>query len=141
MTLRNRAEQDVTISLVVVVVVFVICQLMNPIRRVMAAIIPISQRQCPSDYLYFSSISTTFIIFNSSVNFAIYCVCGKRFRHRLIRLLCRRFAKIGPTTTTNTKDSSPTNNEVSELRNPAQVAVSTISSLHVPMSRVPTSSI
>lgn len=36
------------------------------------------------------ALSNFLVIFNSSVNFVIYCTCGERFRRLLIRL-CRDF--------------------------------------------------
>ena len=139
MTSRSRAEDDVTTSLVVVVLVFLVCQLMNPIRRLMAEILPASQRGCPSDYLFFSNVSSTFVILNSSVNFEIYTVCGRRFRQRLLRLLLRKGGQVGPTTMTNTMGQG--SQTADEGKDGSSRGGYTVSTLPVHMNNSPDASI
>ncbi|KAK2148523.1 hypothetical protein LSH36_492g03036 [Paralvinella palmiformis] len=48
MTAKARDNHDLTFSIVIVVVVFVICQLANPIRRLLDAIYPNTENVCGS---------------------------------------------------------------------------------------------
>ena len=80
MTRSKREEKDLTKTFVTVVIVFMVCQLPNPIRRLLVAVIPGDKLLCDSFYPYYRSLASLLIVFNSSINFVIYCFCGERFR-------------------------------------------------------------
>jgi hypothetical protein len=89
MTSKSRDKADLTFSLVIVVIVFIICQMTNPLRRILAVLYPLrSQRDCGSLYFYYTPISTLFVTFSSGSNFFVFCVCGRRFRARLKHVFC-----------------------------------------------------
>ncbi len=87
MTRAKREEEDLTVTLVAIVVVFIVCQTPNPIRRAMKALIPPENRGCDSAYNYFGIFTTCMICVNSATNFILYWLFNPRFRrtfrHRL----------------------------------------------------------
>ena len=85
-------ETDVTLTLLVVVIVFVICQIGNPIVRLVSAVSP-DRLKCSHFYFYWQPIGDFLQVFNSSTNFFIYCFFGRQFRRRVKRLL---FQKLCP---------------------------------------------
>ncbi len=104
MTKTKRNEKDLTLSLVVVVIVFMVFQMANPIRRVLIEVLEPSQLGCGSFYYYFISVSIFSIYMNSSINFVIYCICGRRFRMRFLAML-KCYSQIGTIETSVAKNS------------------------------------
>lgn len=98
MTNAGRAENELTKTLVVVVFVFMICQVLNPIRRLLFAVLPSSLMLCGSIYSYFTPLAAVGIMLDSSVHFFIYSMCDRRFRTRLRRhaMAVIRVARVGP---------------------------------------------
>ncbi len=43
----------------------------------------------PVSHFLLLAVSDIFLVFNSSVNFVIYCCVGREFRYRVIRLFVR----------------------------------------------------
>ncbi len=86
---KNKAdkEDEITRALIAVVIVFVICQLINPIRRIIFAMVTEEQWGCPYLHYYVSGISNFAIMLNSAINFVLYCVFAKRFRKNLRKFL------------------------------------------------------
>ncbi|KAK2140182.1 hypothetical protein LSH36_1450g00003 [Paralvinella palmiformis] len=117
MTAKARDNHDLTFSLVIVVVVFVICQLANPIRRLLVAIYPNTEYICGSIYFYYKSWVSILVNFNSASNFFIFCLCGVGFRRRLVQM-CFRRGSVEPshfmsnaTTSRGTMESTTKNKE------------------------------
>ena len=85
-----KRRERYTLTLVVVVLVFVICELPDLFLRTWMAL----QRFLPampyptSELRLINVISNLFLTINSSVNFIIYCVVGRRFRDVLVRVFC-----------------------------------------------------
>ncbi|ELU01965.1 hypothetical protein CAPTEDRAFT_216602 [Capitella teleta] len=97
---RQRAKLELTVSLIVVVIVFIICHSFAPSRQVLMLIYePYSQAiQCGGTLFYFGPLDLISILINSSSNFLIFVVCAKGFRKRLIILCCKRkIANPNPT--------------------------------------------
>ena len=92
MTRAKKDEHDLTLSLVIVVIVYMICQILNPIRRVLFAAIPSSSYRCGNPIIFVTSLG---IIINSSINFVIYCIFSPRFRRQLKGKL-RNFNAVAP---------------------------------------------
>ena len=80
-------QDDITLGLVVVVIIFVICQVSNVIRRVLEATLSDEYKTCGTFYSYFQPISGLAILFNSSINFTIFCFCARGFRREVIKKL------------------------------------------------------
>ena len=97
----NRAQQSehsledgITFTLVVVVIVFVVCQTPTPVARLLLAILGPEGKRCGQFYFYFEYISDFLVFLNSSVNFLIYVLCARRFRSNLLAVaLCLRDMK------------------------------------------------
>ncbi len=94
MTKTKRNEKDLTLSLIVVVIIFMVFQIANPIRRLLVGVLDTSQLVCGTFYYYFFSISLFSVYMNSSINFVIYCICGHRFRMRFLNML-KCYSQIG----------------------------------------------
>ncbi len=95
MTKSSREQHDLTLSLVVVVVVFVICQITTPIQRIWAEIVPITERRCPTAFFYYRSVANSAPVVNSAINFVVFMLCGKGFRARIQKMLFRR-SRVDP---------------------------------------------
>jgi len=82
-TRKAQAENDMTKTLVAVVLMFMVCQVLNPIRRIMMALTPTSGLGCGSHYFYFAYMTTPILVFDASSHFFIYSLCNKRFVEKL----------------------------------------------------------
>ena len=90
-------KEDVTFALVVVVIVFMICQLPNPLRRVVELFLDPVDMLCGTPYFYFAPLTGLGVFINASVNFVIFCICGKGFRDIAKQRLCNNRCGAGVT--------------------------------------------
>ena len=75
----KQNDNNVTLMLVIVVVVFTICELPAQLYKVLS-VVP------DGDFLfYLRPVADMFMVLNSAVNFFIYVIFNKRFRHVLAR--------------------------------------------------------
>ena len=108
----SRAKEELTLSLVIVVIVFITCHFFGPIRRLLILLYPDpSQRQCGGVHFYFGAIALTATITNSAVNFVIYILCARRFRRQMTAMLtkCMLGTRIQPMP----RASKPANSQTS----------------------------
>lgn len=82
MTKSKKEENDVTLTLVVVVIVYMICQILNPVRRLVFLIFPSTNPSCGNFMIFLTTLG---VIVNSAVNFIIYLICSPRFRYQLLK--------------------------------------------------------
>ncbi len=94
MTRASRDEHEITFSLVIVIVVFVVCQLALPVNRIWMSL-PNANRACQSAYFYYTPVAFLGPIVNSAVNFIIFVLCCKRFKKKVISII-RRKGQVGP---------------------------------------------
>ena len=95
MSVSKRDETDVTITLVAIVLVFMICQLANPVRRLVLALVTEEETKCGYFYFYLRTFTTCLVAVNSAVNFVVYCLCGRRFRAQFINIIkCFRIIHV-----------------------------------------------
>ena len=89
---RQHSQQDnrMTFALVIVVIVFIICQ--TP-RFVLLATSFLG-RQSLRVMCSMNIMNTAFIVLNSAANFGIYIVTNRRFRDVLVENVCRRRSPI-----------------------------------------------
>jgi len=91
---RQRRTTNITLTLVVVVSVFIVCELPDLGLRSAIAVLEFTsdRRQADINILrHGNTVTNALLAFNSSVNFIIYCLVGKKFRDILIDMLyCRR---------------------------------------------------
>ena len=80
----NQADntEDVTKSLIAIVVMSLICRPWEPIRRLMEAMLG-RQPGCGHYYFYYEEFPALTTVINSSVNFVLYCLFTKRFPETL----------------------------------------------------------
>uniref|UniRef100_X2A7W7 G-protein coupled receptors family 1 profile domain-containing protein n=1 Tax=Capitella teleta TaxID=283909 RepID=X2A7W7_CAPTE len=96
---QNRSEtakHEMTMSLVVIVIVFIVCQSFAPVRRVLQWLYdPYSTAQmCGQELFYFAPFEILSVLFNSSANFFIFVLCARGFRKKVFGF-CKRDAQVG----------------------------------------------
>ena len=84
---HSQPDSSMTFALVIVVIVFIICQ--AP-WLVLGAMWPCRQTTCDVVRHYVSQIQRTLLALNSAANFIIYIVVNTRFRDVIITNVCRR---------------------------------------------------
>lgn len=82
-SIRQQHDNNVTLVLIIVVLVFIVCQSPALINRVMWSLYEDTKRTCPGFQYYFSRLSNLLVVANSSVNFFIYYLFNLRFRQVL----------------------------------------------------------
>ena len=86
---RNGGGENLTLMLITVVTVFIVCQLPNlGIRIAFTANVfaPPGAVQLNIESLRYANVaSNALLILNSAINFAIYCLVGKKFRRIFVR--------------------------------------------------------
>ncbi|ELU00015.1 hypothetical protein CAPTEDRAFT_206559 [Capitella teleta] len=107
----QHARKDLTKSSIAIVIIYVICQSFQPIRRILMWVYDpyMMAMSCGGDLFMFALVPHFAIMFNSSANFGIYILFARGFRRKLIAILIRRNA-VGPndSTTNNTKAGTST---------------------------------
>lgn len=95
---QQQQQQDLTITLVVVVFVFIVCQTPTFIDRVVWAFFDKGHRECGRWHYYYTAVGDLMVVLNSSVNFIVYVLASRKFRHDLFAIrreacctgICRR---------------------------------------------------
>ena len=78
--IRSR-QDDLTLSLITVIIAFICCQTLLPIHRILTTIFTApSARECGGPLFYFEPFVVIAMLMNSSINFIIYILISKRFR-------------------------------------------------------------
>lgn len=106
---RSKSEDDITLMLIVVVLVFVVCQTPALVTQVLLSLLSGKTRSCPRAFFYYERISDLLVVANSALNFIIYCFCSRKFRQILLWLVCSRHADSG-LELSQTSKAYPTNN-------------------------------
>ncbi|KAL4227466.1 obsolete signal transducer [Mactra antiquata] len=88
MNVRQSRENNVTIMLVSVVIVFMICQVPALVYNIAYSIN--EQIESKFGWKVLSSLRNFLVTFNSAINFILYCAFGQKFRCIFIRTFCRR---------------------------------------------------
>ena len=89
-SLHNQPDSNMTFALVMVVVVFIVCQVPNVVVGILWTVVPIEMWYDIDVLFIVCDITNTLVILNSAVNFAIYILANKRFREVLTKNICRR---------------------------------------------------
>ena len=81
---RQQNDNNVTLMLVIVVIVFIICEVPDQIGLALVFMPSKHLQPYVEDYdLYLQPVYKMLLVLNSAVNFVIYCLFNKRFRHVL----------------------------------------------------------
>ena len=86
----QRNESSVTFSLVIVVIVFIACQVPTFVWYALYEVLPYEANHCGGVLFYPGGIIDMLVTFNSSVNFVIYIIANKAFRDVLLENVCGR---------------------------------------------------
>ena len=90
--MQSRSQPDdgnVTFSLVIVVIVFIVCQVPTFVFRLLWGVLQLDST-CGSVVFYLGCIADILVVFNSAINFVIYTITNRRFRDVLLKHVCRR---------------------------------------------------
>ena len=98
---RAKSDNPVTRLVLIILLVFLICQIPALVNQLLWIILPDDVRNCGGFQFYFRGIANVFAIMNSAVNFPIYMVLNKTFRNKV----CSMFRK------TSTVDEQTKNKE------------------------------
>ena len=104
---KKKNEEEMNLTLVAVVILFLICQLAIPIRRLCVEVIPSELQKCGYPYFYLRYILSNLPAFNSAVNFLLYVMFSKSFRNDFQRIILRKKNMVEPATqevTNNTQN-------------------------------------
>ena len=98
LTATQKSKEDITLSLVIVVIIYAICQIPNPTRHIWTLFDP--EIFCGSSYYAFMKFSFTAIHINSSANFIVFILIGKRFRKKFFTkfqtIFCCKKIQVAP---------------------------------------------
>ena len=89
MNVRQSRENNITIMLVTVVIVFMFCQMPALVYN-LAFSIDIKMVNTSKGYHILSEIRNFMVNLNSAVNFILYCALGQKFRRIFLHTFCRR---------------------------------------------------
>ena len=107
----SRSEDDITLILIVVVVVFVISQTPALVTQLLLVSLPPRLLDCAQPFFFYERISDLLVVFNSAINFLIYCFCSRRFRHILCSTVCTgRSGAAGGSPETSMRNGHTRNN-------------------------------
>ncbi|ELU03391.1 hypothetical protein CAPTEDRAFT_188940 [Capitella teleta] len=96
-TKTARVREELTLSIIIVVIIFGFCQSIGPSRRILMWIfVPYPRAvRCGGPLFFFGPWVLISLIINSTVNFIIYILCARAFRRKVQRLLCG-INEVGP---------------------------------------------
>ena len=110
----SKSEEDITYMLIVVVLVFVVCQAPAILTQILRVFLDKDHRGCPRFIFYYERLSDLMVVLNSSMNFLIYCFCSEKFRRILVGVLCNPLGRSprfhhDPISVSCTRQPRPTN--------------------------------
>ena len=98
-TLHQRKEDNTTFALVVIVVIFLLCQTPTMFQRLMYALVRTDGQKCGHFFFYLQGCADYLAIVNSSANFVVYVLFSRHFRTQL-------WLKISGKVISNTKKTN-----------------------------------
>ena len=84
---KRSDENNITLVMIVIILIFIICQAPASLNQVLFYTLGIDERTC-TNYERYYHLSNLFIIMNSSTNFFVYCLFRRQFRAELWALVC-----------------------------------------------------
>lgn len=93
LTRRNQQRENVTLTLVVVVSVFIACELPDVGLRIAVTLKELGSVELDRYAIRYritsvNSVTNALLTLNSAANFFIYCLIGHKFRRILVRMCC-----------------------------------------------------
>ena len=90
----NSDENNITLVMIVIIIVFIVCQMPASVNQILFYIVDNIQKTTCSYYQKYYHACNLLITMNSSVNFVIYCVFRRQFQQDLWALLsCKSVAQ------------------------------------------------
>ncbi|KAL3860357.1 hypothetical protein ACJMK2_010493 [Sinanodonta woodiana] len=86
-------EKNLTVMLIVLINTFLACQLPALFDNIIFTISDQNKLRCSVAYVEFTTISNLLVVVNSAINFMLYCIVGKRFRHVFLKIFNLRKQK------------------------------------------------
>ncbi len=120
MTKSTRNRENITLMLVVVVSVFILCEIPDLVLRFMFTLMSFV-KAIKFDIVqlrYFNTVTNALLTLNSAINFLIYCLIGNKFRTILRNMCCgsqpivNEASEQEPLTTKPTRVSADVNNGI-----------------------------
>ena len=129
MNVRQSRENNITIMLVSVVIVFIICQVPALVYNLIYAV---SETHSFSMQVL-SHIRNFLVTFNSSINFILYCALGQKFRRIFLHTFCKQWVKENymPMSGVHNPSMMPCQRRFTNLHQGPAVSVSDATSNHV----------
>ncbi len=97
-TTAKKSREDITLSLIVVVIIYISCQILNPSRHIFSLFD--DNLECGSVYFLFTSIAMHTIFINCATNFFIFLLLAKgfrsKFKNKMLGLFSCKSNKISP---------------------------------------------
>lgn len=90
----SSKDTNLTVMLIVVINVFLGCQLPALVDNIIVAIFDHTQLECSVPWVRFTTISNLLVVLNSAINFILYCLLSKRFRRVFLKIF--HFKKSEP---------------------------------------------
>ena len=123
------ADNDLTKTLIIVIIVFMICEILNPVRRFLRAVLPDdSNLTCDTFYFYFNTIYAPTIVIQSSIHFFIFSAFNRRFRDKLrtkfvdLHGWCWFGSSVAPVDVTTTTSTQPTSANKQQTKKSSSLA-------------------
>jgi len=82
-SVRQAQDNNVTLVLIIVVIVFSVCQAPALLNQIFWNVLDDTARDCGGFQFYYSRVSNMLVVTNSAVNFPIYAVFNTRFHQVL----------------------------------------------------------
>ena len=101
---QHKRDDNITLVLIIIIVVFVVCQTPTIVQRLVLAVSGEDGHECGRVYFYIEKIGDYMAILNSCVNFVIYVLFARHFRQTLLndvlRSPCSKSSPSSPTSNT-----------------------------------------
>ncbi|XP_064628947.1 FMRFamide receptor-like isoform X2 [Lineus longissimus] len=118
LTKGKQSQASNTTIIVVVVSVFIICQTPALVHQILEAN---DVKVNDSVTSYTTSLGNMLVVFNSSVNFFIYCLFGQKFRRILKRIVCRNRSIVAIMSLFNKHITPPSENSMFQTAEFSQI--------------------
>lgn len=88
---QQKRDDNVTVILVIIIVLFIVCQTPTVVQRLVLTLSGAEGFTCGHPYYYLERSADYLAIVNACLNFVVYVLFSRRFRHSLVsEVLCFR---------------------------------------------------
>ena len=90
----QQQARHATRQIILIVVVFILCQTPVMIREILLAVLDRADSECGHFLYYYAKMCDLLVVMNSSVNFIIYYLFGKRYRKIFSDAFCQNVCVV-----------------------------------------------